>query len=133
MVQQISELGEPGTDKFELVLTGRHMTLRADGNTGEHVAFDGTVFHDWRSGARLPEPPAIPVPIYIGGQGPRVTRLMGELGDGALPLIFPPAYLPQVMSLNRYGLRGKTIVRTRNIMNTPVTIEDRPAAMIAPW
>jgi 5,10-methylenetetrahydromethanopterin reductase len=23
---------------------------------------------------------------------------MGELGDGALPLIFPPAYLPQVMA-----------------------------------
>src|SRR5271167_112075 len=41
--------------------------------------------------------------------------------------------MPQVMSLNRYGLRGKKIVRTRNIINTPVTIEDIPAAMIAPW
>src|SRR5260370_38587765 len=41
--------------------------------------------------------------------------------------------MPQLMSLNRYGLRGKKIVRTRNIINTPVTIEDRPAARIAPW
>ena len=30
----IAIFGEPGTEKFELVMTGRHMTLRADGNTG---------------------------------------------------------------------------------------------------
>ena len=26
-------------------MTGRHMTLRADGNTGEHVAFGGPIFY----------------------------------------------------------------------------------------
>src|SRR5271168_4652819 len=41
--------------------------------------------------------------------------------------------IPQVVSLNRYGLRGKKIVRTRDIMKTPVTIADRPAAMMAAW
>src|SRR5580692_10896994 len=41
--------------------------------------------------------------------------------------------IPQVISLNRYGLRGKKIVRTRDIMRTPVTIADRPAAMMAAW
>src|SRR5271167_4326777 len=41
--------------------------------------------------------------------------------------------MPQVISLNRYGLRGKKIVRTRDIMNTPVTIAERPAAMMAAW
>jgi 5,10-methylenetetrahydromethanopterin reductase len=66
---------------------------------GEAVPLGGTVFHNWRPGAHLPEPPTTPVPIYIGGQGPRVTRLMGELGDGALPLIFPPNYLPRVLAL----------------------------------
>src|SRR5208282_2819381 len=40
---------------------------------------------------------------------------------------------PQVMSLNRYGFRGKKIVRTRNIMNTPVRITDKPHKMITPW
>ena len=70
---------------------------------GEPAPFDGTVFRGWREGARLPEPPTVPVPVYIGGQGPRVTRLMGELGDGALPLIFPPAYLPRVMALIEQG------------------------------
>jgi 5,10-methylenetetrahydromethanopterin reductase len=71
---------------------------------GDAVPFDGTVFRGWRAGAQLHGPmPVAPIPIYIGGQGPRVTRLMGELGDGALPLIFPPAYLPRVMALIREG------------------------------
>ncbi len=43
--QNIAIFGEPGTDKFELVISGRHQTLRADGNTGAHVAFGGPVFY----------------------------------------------------------------------------------------
>ena len=30
------------------------------------------------------------VPIYVGGMGPRMLQLAGEIGDGALPLLFPP-------------------------------------------
>ena len=33
------------TDKFEFVMTGRHMTLRADGNSSDHVAFGGPIFY----------------------------------------------------------------------------------------
>src|ERR1700722_4202310 len=40
---------------------------------------------------------------------------------------------PQVMSVNRYGFRGKKIVRTRDIMKTPVRITDRPHKMMTPW
>src|ERR1035437_1094809 len=40
---------------------------------------------------------------------------------------------PQVMSLNRYGFRGKKIVRTRDIMKTPVRITDRPHNIMTPW
>lgn len=43
--QSIAIFGEPGTDKFELVLTGRHQTLRADGHTQDHVAFGGPIFY----------------------------------------------------------------------------------------
>ena len=35
----------PGGDKFEFVMTGRHMTIRADGNTESHVAFGGPIFY----------------------------------------------------------------------------------------
>lgn len=45
--QAIALFGTPGSekDKFEVVLTGRHMTLRADGNTEPHVAFGGPIFY----------------------------------------------------------------------------------------
>jgi hypothetical protein len=39
----IAWFGKPGDDKFEWMLTGRHLTLRADGNTQEKVVFGGPV------------------------------------------------------------------------------------------
>ena len=42
----VAVFGEPGTGKpFEWVLTGRHDTLRADGNSVEGVAFGGPIFY----------------------------------------------------------------------------------------
>ncbi len=35
--------GKPGDDKFEWMLTGRHLTLRADGNTQEKTVFGGPI------------------------------------------------------------------------------------------
>lgn len=37
--------GKPGTNQFEFVMTGRHMTIRADGNSNAHVALGGPIFH----------------------------------------------------------------------------------------
>lgn len=48
--QSIAIFGKPtgqdgSAEKFELVLTGRHMTLRCDGNSADHVAFGGPIFY----------------------------------------------------------------------------------------
>jgi hypothetical protein len=43
--QNVALFGKPGEDKFELVMTGRHMTVRVDGNSIDHMAFGGPVFH----------------------------------------------------------------------------------------
>jgi hypothetical protein len=43
--QNIAIFGKPGTGKFELVMTGRHMTVRADGDSASHVALGGPIFH----------------------------------------------------------------------------------------
>ena len=43
--QSIAIFGRPGDGKFELVMTGRHMTIRCDGNTTEHLAFGGPIFY----------------------------------------------------------------------------------------
>jgi hypothetical protein len=37
--------GSPDENKFEFELTGRHLTLRADGNTTENVAFGGPIVY----------------------------------------------------------------------------------------
>ena len=44
----------------------------------------------WGAEAYMRFPVERQVPIYIGGMGPRMLRLAGEIGDGALPLLFPP-------------------------------------------
>ena len=41
----IAIFGTPGDGKSELVLTGRHMTLRCDGDSAQHVAFGGPIFY----------------------------------------------------------------------------------------
>ncbi len=43
--QSIALFGEPGGGKFEFVMTGRHQTVRADGNTEKGVAFGGPIFY----------------------------------------------------------------------------------------
>jgi 5,10-methylenetetrahydromethanopterin reductase len=71
---------------------------------GEDAAFDGAVFRGWKPGARLKFPiPSHPVPIYIGGQGPKVTEFMGEAGDGGLPIVFPPEAIDGVVTGVRAG------------------------------
>ena len=43
--QSIAVFGQPGNGLFELVLSGRHGTLRCDGNSTEHVAFGGPILY----------------------------------------------------------------------------------------
>ncbi len=43
--QSIAIFGTPGNDKFEFILTGRHITLRCDGGSAEHVAFGGPIVY----------------------------------------------------------------------------------------
>jgi len=37
--------GKPGDEKFEWMLTGRHLTLRADGNSQDKIVFGGPVIY----------------------------------------------------------------------------------------
>ena len=41
----IAIFGEPGSEKFEFVLTGRHTTRRIDGNSVKGKAFGGPIFY----------------------------------------------------------------------------------------
>jgi len=48
--QSIALIGEPASGKFQFLLTGRHMTLRCDGDSAEHVAFGGPIFYGHDAG-----------------------------------------------------------------------------------
>jgi hypothetical protein len=54
--QSIALIGEPGSGKFQFLLTGRHMTLRCDGDSAEHVAFGGPIFYGHDAGGDSEEP-----------------------------------------------------------------------------
>ncbi len=47
--QNIAIFGTPGGDRFQFVMTGRHLTIRADGNSEGRVAFGGPIFHGHQS------------------------------------------------------------------------------------
>jgi len=46
----VAVFGTPGTGKFEWELTGRHVTLRADGDSVDNVAFGGPVVYGHGAG-----------------------------------------------------------------------------------
>ena len=41
----VALFGDPGSGKFEFEMTGRHMTIRADGDSVENVAFGGPIIY----------------------------------------------------------------------------------------
>jgi hypothetical protein len=43
--QSLAIFGRPGTERFQFVMTGRHMTTRADGGSNRHMAFGGPIFY----------------------------------------------------------------------------------------
>jgi len=61
--QSIAIFGEPGGKQFEFVLASRHMTLRCDGNSAEHVAFGGPILYA-HEGEDLYEEPDHPNNVF---------------------------------------------------------------------
>jgi hypothetical protein len=54
--QSVALLGEPGSGNFQFLLSGRHMTLRCDGDSADHVAFGGPIFYGHDTGNFHEEP-----------------------------------------------------------------------------
>ena len=56
--------GEPGSGQFEFVLTGRHCTVRCDGDSVEGAAFGGPIFYGHQAGPNFTENPDHPGNVY---------------------------------------------------------------------
>src|SRR5205085_11007891 len=61
--QSIAIFGQPGADRFEFVLASRHMTLRCDGHSAEHVALGGPILYA-HEGEDLFEEPHHPSNVF---------------------------------------------------------------------
>lgn len=61
--QSVALFGEPGSGKFEFVLASRHMTLRCDGDSADHVAFGGPILYA-HEGEDLFEKPTHPKNVF---------------------------------------------------------------------
>jgi len=79
VAQSIAIFGKPGGDKFEFVLTGRHMTIRADGHSENHVAFGGPIFYG-HAASGFNEKPGHPGNVFWE-QG-RKANLVYQMLDG---------------------------------------------------
>lgn len=104
--QSIAIFGKPGGDKFEFVMTGRHMTIRADGNSEAHVAFGGPIFYGHAaSESNGEEKPGHPGNVFWE-QGRRANlvyqMLNGKQRDAALV-----AKRPRESAVAFRGVNGK--------------------------
>lgn len=69
---------------------------------GERAEIDGN-FLRWTDEAYLRFQPKRRVPIYIGAMSPNMLRLIGEVADGGLPLLFPPEHYETVLPYIQEG------------------------------
>ena len=76
----VALFGNPGTGKFEFVLTGRHCTRRCDGDAVAGAAFGGPIFYGHQAGDNDAEPTEHPGNVFWY-QAKRVNEVFQAL-DG---------------------------------------------------
>ena len=103
--QAIAIFGEPDSGKFEFVLTSRHMTLRCDGDSADHVAFGGPVLYA-HEGERLYEKPDHPNNVFWH-QALEANKLYGTLDTAHQKLALVKSGMPSEELIGFKGLEGK--------------------------
>jgi len=98
----IAIFGKPGSEKFEFVMTGRHMTIRCDGNSADHVAFGGPIFYG-HAGENFDEAPTHPNNVFWP-QAQAANKLYDMLDSKQQEQALVRKGLP---AEHRVGFRGK--------------------------
>lgn len=60
----------------------------------------------WNDNAALRFAVDVPVPVYVGTMGPKMTQMAGRSADGALPLLYPPEHFAQARDDIMIGLNA---------------------------
>ncbi len=98
----VAVFGEPGTDKpFEWVLTGRHDTLRADGNSVEGAAFGGPIFYGHAADGHDTEDPKHTNNVwwYQGDQANKIFRTLDDKQQAQALVAKSPEDAPRTTAL----------------------------------
>ena len=101
----IAIFGEPGGEDFEFVMTGRHMTIRCDGNSAEHVAFGGPIFYG-HAGENFDEEPHHPNNVFWS-QAVEANQLYQALDGKQQKLALVKQGLPDEDQVSFRGDNGK--------------------------
>jgi hypothetical protein len=102
--QSIAIFGEPGSGKFEFVLASRHMTLRCDGDSAEHVAFGGPILYA-HEGERHYEQPDHPNNVFWH-QALEATELFNMLSGKQQTQALVLTGMPSEERVGFRGLKG---------------------------
>jgi Protein of unknown function (DUF3500) len=106
----VAVFGEPGTDQpFEWVLSGRHDTLRADGNSVEGAAFGGPIFYGHAADGHDTEDPKHTNNVwwYQGDQANKIFRTLDDKQQAKALVAKAEADAPQTTSLKGDKLPAK--------------------------
>ncbi|QEG37310.1 DUF3500 domain-containing protein [Bythopirellula goksoeyrii] len=101
----IAIFGEPGSEHFEFVLTGRHMTVRCDGNSTEHMAFGGPIFYGHAADG-FDEGPTHPGNVFWP-QAVEANKLYQALDGKQQQLALVKQGLPREQRVGFQGAEGK--------------------------
>ena len=99
----VALFGQPGTGKFEFVLTGRHRTVRCDGDSVDGAAFGGPIFYG-HQGLTFREAPHHPNNLYwfqAKKANEVFAALDGKQREAALLASARPERGPQTVALKR--------------------------------
>jgi Protein of unknown function (DUF3500) len=107
----VAIFGQPGSGKFEFVLTGRHCTMRCDGDSVEGAAFGGPIFYGHASQS-FNEKPDHPGNVYWF-QAKRANEVFQALNgkQREMALLGDPRkeQATQTIELKKSGLPGLPI------------------------
>ncbi len=101
----IAIFGQPGSEHFEFVLTGRHMTIRCDGNSAEHVAFGGPIFYGHAADG-FDEGPTHPGNVFWP-QAVEANKLYQALDGKQQKLALVKRGLPREQRVGFQGVEGE--------------------------
>jgi hypothetical protein len=136
----VAIFGKPGTDeKFQFVMTGRHMTIRDDGNFTDGTAFGGPMVYGHGTGDSQKGLPgnvfyyqtlkANEVFKMLDGKQQKVALLDKSPREDAVEIRGPDAKFPGIAIADLSGDQKKLVEKVMNELLAPYREEDVKEAM----